>query len=76
MKLIAEKDRKELEAKLANVFDEEINSLSTELREILLDDMVTAFENRLNVLNNVYWKKRQLIANMVKRTDYQYINYL
>jgi len=52
MKLIAEKDRKELEAKLANVFDQEINSLSTELREILIDDMVTAFENRLNVLNN------------------------
>ena len=53
MKQIADKDRKELEAKLANVFDEEINSLSTELREILLDDMVTAFENRLKVLNNV-----------------------
>ncbi len=52
MKQIAEKDRKELEAKLANVFDDEINSLSTELRKILLDDMVTAFENRLNVLNN------------------------
>ena len=52
MKLIAEKDRKELETKLANVFDQEINSLSTELREILLDDMVTAFENRLYVLNN------------------------
>jgi hypothetical protein len=52
MKQIAEKDRKELEAKLANVFDQEINSLSTELREILLDDMVTAFKNRLNVLNN------------------------
>jgi hypothetical protein len=52
MKQIAEKNRKELEAKLANVFDEEINSLSTELREILLDDMVTAFENRLNVLSN------------------------
>jgi hypothetical protein len=56
MKLIAEKDRKELEAKLANVFDEEINSLSTELRQILLDDMVTAFENRLNVLNNAIGK--------------------
>ncbi len=52
MKQIADKDRKEIEAKLANVFDEEINDLSTELREILLDDMVTAFENRLNVLNN------------------------
>jgi hypothetical protein len=52
MKLMADKDRKELEAKLANAFDEKINGLSTELREILLDDLVTAFENRLNVLNN------------------------
>ena len=52
MKQIGEKDRKELGAKLANVFTVEINNLSTELREILLDDMVTAFENRLNVLNN------------------------
>ena len=51
MKQIEEKDRKELEAKLANVFTEKMTKLSTELREILLDDMVTAFENRLNVLN-------------------------
>jgi hypothetical protein len=50
MKQIADKNRKELEAKFANVFDEQINNLSTELRDILLDDMVTAFENRLNVL--------------------------
>ena len=57
MKQIADKDRKELEAKLANVFDTEINTLSTELREILLDDMVTAFENRLNVLNKASRKK-------------------
>ncbi len=56
MKQIADKSRKELEAKLANVFDEEINGLSTELRDILLDDMVTAFENRLNVLNNAIGK--------------------
>ncbi len=52
MKQIADKDRKEIEAKLAGVFDKKIKCLSTELREILLDDMVTAFENRLNVLNN------------------------
>jgi hypothetical protein len=50
MKQIDEKDRKELEAKLAGAFQEQIDQLSTELREILLDDMVTAFENRLNVL--------------------------
>lgn len=56
MKQIADKDRKQLEAKLANVFQEKINGLSTELREILLDDMVTAFENRLNVLNRASQK--------------------
>ena len=53
MKNINEKDRKELEAKLAEVFTENISQLSTELRQILLDDMVTAFENRINVLNRV-----------------------
>jgi hypothetical protein len=52
MKSIGEKDRKELEARLASAFQENIEQLSTELREILLDDMVTAFENRLNVLNS------------------------
>jgi hypothetical protein len=51
MKQFADKDRKQLEAKLADAFQDKINGLSTELRDILLDDMVTAFENRLNVLN-------------------------
>ena len=51
MKQITEKGRKELEAKMAKLFKENINELSTELQGILLDDMVTAFENRLNVLN-------------------------
>jgi hypothetical protein len=45
------KDRKELEAKMASVFGKKIKKLSTELQKILLDDMVTAFESRLNVLN-------------------------
>ena len=53
MKNLEEKDRKELEAKLACAFEEKIGQLSSELREILIDDMVTAFENRLNVLNRV-----------------------
>ncbi len=56
LKQIAEKDRKELEAKLEDVFQEKIGKLPTDLREILLDDMVTAFENRLNVLNKA-WRK-------------------
>ncbi len=45
------RSRKELEAKMASVFGERIKKLSTELQKILIDDMVTAFENRLNMLN-------------------------
>jgi hypothetical protein len=56
MKQIPNKDRKEIETKLANVFQSEIDGLTTELRKILIDDMVTAFENRLNVLNRATQK--------------------
>jgi hypothetical protein len=44
------KQRKELEGKMAKVFKENLNVLSTELQKILVDDMVTAFQNRINVL--------------------------
>ena len=44
------KQRKELEAKMAKVFRENIKGLSTELQKILVDDLVTAFQNRINVL--------------------------
>ncbi|HYA77504.1 MAG TPA: hypothetical protein VEF91_02185 [Verrucomicrobiae bacterium] len=46
------KSRKELEVKMAKVFGEIINGLSEELQQVLLDDMVTAFENRLIVFEN------------------------
>jgi hypothetical protein len=45
------KERKELKLKMAAVFSEKLQMLSTELQGVLLDDLVTAFENRLNVLN-------------------------
>jgi len=48
---ITNKVRRELAAKMMMLFKEYTRNLSTELQEILLDDMVTAFENRLNVLN-------------------------
>jgi hypothetical protein len=53
---VIHKGRKELEAQMATIFGEKIKGLSTELQEILLDDMVTAFENRLNVLNTAQAK--------------------
>ena len=49
---LAVKGRTELEAKMATVFGEKIKGLSVELQEILLDDMVTAFENRLIVFKH------------------------
>jgi len=51
--VVKQKDRKEIEAKLADVFTPKMGGLSTELQQILLDDLVTAFENRLNVLNRI-----------------------
>jgi hypothetical protein len=39
------------------VFGEKIKVLSMGLQEILLDDMVTAFENRLIVLNRAEVKR-------------------
>lgn len=50
---VKQKERKELEAKLADVFTGKMGGLSTELQEILLDDLVSAFENRINVLNRI-----------------------
>ena len=53
---VAYKNRKMLESKMASVFGEKIQEISTDLQKILLDDMVTAFENRLKVLNQVNLK--------------------
>ena len=44
------KNRKALRLKMASVFSKKTQMLSTELQEILFDDLVTAFENRLAVL--------------------------
>jgi len=48
------KSRKELKSRIAAAFSEKTKGLSTDLQEILIDDMATAFENRLNVLNRVH----------------------
>jgi hypothetical protein len=43
------KSRNKLRVKMATVFGAELRMLSTEMQQILLDDLVTAFENRLKV---------------------------
>jgi hypothetical protein len=49
-KTLTIKERKELQNKMAKVFKRNIKGLPAELQRILLDDLVTAFQNRMNVL--------------------------
>ncbi|KON33293.1 MAG: hypothetical protein AC479_05115 [miscellaneous Crenarchaeota group-6 archaeon AD8-1] len=50
-KIISSKEKKEMTSKLAIAFGKEIKNLSKENQEILLDDIVTAFQNRIVVFN-------------------------
>ena len=52
-KIISSEEKKEITYKLAIAFQEEIRSLSKENREMLLDDLVTAFQNRIVVFNRL-----------------------
>jgi len=49
--LTATKNRKELENKMARVFENDIKSLPAEFRKIMVDDLVSAFESRLYALS-------------------------
>jgi len=60
------KDRNEFKLKMATIFGENIQMLSTELQEILLDDLVTAFENRLHVLNRAKSNVKLEVAENVE----------
>lgn len=47
---LSSKRRKEIKAKMVAALSERLESLSAGYREILLDDLVTAFESRFAVL--------------------------
>jgi hypothetical protein len=51
------KQRKELENKMAKALKQSMKNLSTELQKIMVDDLVTAFQNRINVLNRAQKKR-------------------
>lgn len=51
------KQRKDLETKMSKVFKENIRGLSAELQRILVDDLATAFQNRINVLMRAQEKR-------------------
>ena len=64
------KSRKELKNKMSDVFKERISTLSPDLREVLLDDLVTAFENRLKVLNKPHHSMECVVA-LAESVEYE-----
>ena len=46
-------NRKELKNKMAIALKDNMGTLSTGMQNILLDDLITAFESRLAILNQV-----------------------
>ena len=55
-KLFSPKNRKKLQKMMLEAFTDEISTLTPELQNILADDMVTAFNNRLVVLQRIQAK--------------------
>jgi hypothetical protein len=47
------RSRRALRNKLAEVFSDKIKVLPVDMQDILLDDLVTAFENRLSMFSQV-----------------------
>lgn len=51
------KQRREIKAKMARALKDNIKVLSTDFQKILIDDLVTAFQNRINVLMRAQAKR-------------------
>jgi hypothetical protein len=70
MQYLKIRKREVLKIKLAQVLTEEMLSLPKEMREVLLDDFVTAFENRLKALQKRHVNtEMKLIVNNLKRYE-------
>jgi len=66
MKHQNDKNRIALRNKMAEVFNDRINMLPADMQYILLDDLVTAFENRMEVLNQTQPSLETFVAIGVK----------
>ena len=69
---ITVKSRKEMKNKMAAVFSENIMTLPPDLQDALLDDLVTAFESRLSVLNRIH-QNTQFITTITESAEYETI---
>lgn len=54
--------RENLENKLIDAFKGEMNTLSKELQQILADDLITAFQNRITVFQRIQTRTKLLTS--------------
>jgi len=63
MKQIKSKNRKQLKNKMAEALSDDIKTLPNVMQDILIDDLITAFESRFTVLSdsqlNLYYMANQ-----------------
>lgn len=58
-KHLTRKKRTQLQRKLMAALEEEVGILSPDLQKILIDDLVTAFENRIKVFKKFQQKPKE-----------------
>jgi len=58
-KPLTRKKRTQLQRKLMAALEEEMGILSPDLQKILIDDLVTAFENRIKVFKKFQQKPKE-----------------
>ncbi|HDI06759.1 MAG TPA: hypothetical protein ENF76_00125 [Candidatus Bathyarchaeota archaeon] len=58
-KPLTRKKRTQLQRKLMAALEEEVGILSPDLQKILIDDLVTAFENRIKVFKKFQQKPKE-----------------
>jgi hypothetical protein len=56
MKTLNDTTRKALKNKMAEALNDDIKTLSAGMKDLLLDDLITAFESRVKVLNQAQSK--------------------
>jgi len=66
------KNRKELKDKMLALFGEMMQPLSKEFQMLLVDDLVTAFESRLKVLNRAQTRVNYIVET-ASETEHQLI---
>jgi hypothetical protein len=52
------RNRKALKTKFSQALNEEVKGLSSVMQAVLIDDLITAFENRFDVLNKAQSKSQ------------------